>query len=245
MQRFKFELAYNGKHFFGWQKQPKQISIQEVIEFSLSKLFQDKIEVVGCGRTDTGVHANYYVLHTDLPEDKFSCQDLKYKLNKMLPESIAIYKVDKVASDFHARFDATQRTYRYFIHFEKNPFLTDKSLLINNQLDFNKMNVAAKKLIGKKDFTSFSKLHTDVKTNICDLVDAKWIKADNESWYFEVLADRFLRNMVRAIVGTLLEVGEGKIAPEDIDTILELKNRSKAKKSVPAHALFLWNIKYY
>jgi tRNA pseudouridine38-40 synthase len=243
--RFRIDLAYNGKTFFGWQIQPKQISVQEVIENSFFKLFQVKISVVGCGRTDTGVHAHYYVLHVDLDEHRYSIDDLKYKLNKMLPNSIAIYSISQVDNDFHARFSATQRTYRYFVHLNKDPFLAESSLFINQSIDFGKMNLAAKSLIGKKDFTSFSKLHTDVHTNICDLKEAFWFEYEPNKWYFQISADRFLRNMVRATVGTLLEVGMGKIHENEIELILEKKNRSEAKTSVPAHALFLWDVKYH
>lgn len=244
MKRFRIDLAYNGKDFFGWQIQPKQISVQECIENSLFKLYQENISVVGCGRTDSGVHAHFYVLHVDLDEDRYCEMDLKYKLNKMLPISISVFNIKEVDPCFHARFHATQRTYRYFIHSVKNPFLSDRSLLTFQEIDFEKMNIAATKIIGKKDFTSFSKLHTDVHTNICQVTEAFWKEYEPGCWYFQISADRFLRNMVRATVGTLLEVGYGKIDILEIENIINKKNRSEAKTSVPAHALFLWDVKY-
>lgn len=244
MHRYVFELSYNGKAFFGWQRQPKQISVQEAIEDALSKLNRNiPIPVVGCGRTDSGVHAKHYVLHVDLNDSIFNV-DLIFKLNRMLPESIAILDIYKVKSDFHARFDAVSRTYRYFLTRKNNPFNTDFSLYFPADLNIEKMNQAAQHLIGKKDFTSLSKLHTDVKTNICDVSFARWIMVDEHEMYFEITADRFLRNMVRATVGTLIEAGTGKIQPDDMLTILEQKDRSAAKASVPGHALFLWEIKY-
>jgi tRNA pseudouridine38-40 synthase len=245
MQRYKFEIAYNGQPYFGWQRQPNQISVQEVLEVSISKLFHQKVyPITGCGRTDTGVHAHFYIFHIDLPETKWSLEELKYKLNRILPTSISIYSIQKTQENFHARFNAKERTYRYFVHLEKNPFIVEKSLYLSKEVDFDAMNVAASKLIGQKDFTSFSKLHTDAHTNICTVTKAEWIVSNDATAYFEITANRFLRNMVRATVGTLLEVGMGKIQISDIDKILEEKNRGAAKTSVPAHALFLWNVTY-
>ena len=244
MARFKFELSYNGKNFYGWQRQPKQISVQEEIEKALFKLNHNHpIPVVGCGRTDTGVHANHYVLHVDF-EDDFYNADLKFKLNRMLPETISIQNIESVSSEFHARFDAKSRMYRYFIHQVKDPFKLDFSLYHPIRLDFDAMNKAAQYFVGKQDFTSFSKLHTDVKTNICNVTAAHWIIVDENQAYFEITADRFLRNMVRAIVGTLLEVGIGKIEPAEVLNILTKMDRQAAKVSAPGHALFLWNILY-
>jgi tRNA pseudouridine38-40 synthase len=244
MKRYLFEIAYNGANYFGWQIQPNQVSVQTDIENALSKLFdQNHYSITGCGRTDTGVHANYYVFHVDLPE-KWSVGELKYKLNRILSNSIAIFSVREVSEDFHARFSAIERTYRYFIHLEKDVFSKDVSLLIHNELDFVKMNEACESFIGTKDFTSFSKLHTDVRTNICSVYKAQWINYQKNKYYFEISADRFLRNMVRATVGTLLEVGYGKIEPSEIETIIQKMNRNEAKTSVPAHALFLWDVKY-
>lgn len=243
-QRYLIELAYNGQEFFGWQIQPKQISVQETIEQALSKLFNgQKIDIVGCGRTDTGVHAKQYLAHVDLPV-KWDEEVLTYKLNRILPDSIVIYQIQKTHPDFHARFNAKARTYRYFIHSQKDPFIQGTSLYFTKELDLDKMNEAGLLLLGKKDFTSFSKLHTDVFTNICTVSLAKWTRVDNHTIFFEITADRFLRNMVRAIVGTLLEVGEGKITPKDVAIILAKNDRCEAKMSVPAHGLFLWKIEY-
>ena len=244
MTRYKFELSYNGKPYYGWQRQPNQISVQEEIETALYKLNHNtSISVFGCGRTDTGVHANHYVLHVDF-EDGFYHAELKFKLNRILPESISIQKIETVSADFHARFDAKSRTYRYFINQTKDPFNVDFSLFHPAQLDFTAMNQAAQFLIGKQDFTSLSKLHTDVKTNICAVSCARWVNTNENQAYFEITADRFLRNMVRATVGTLLEVGTGKIQPSEVERILLQKDRQAAKMSVPGHALFLWEIVY-
>jgi tRNA pseudouridine38-40 synthase len=244
MTRYKFELSYNGKPYYGWQRQPNQISVQEEIETALYKLNHNtSISVFGCGRTDTGVHAHHYVLHVDF-EDGFYHAELKFKLNRILPEGISIQKIETVSADFHARFDAKSRTYRYFINQTKDPFNVDFSLFHPAQLDFTAMNEAAQFLIGKQDFTSLSKLHTDVKTNICAVSCARWVNTNENQAYFEITADRFLRNMVRATVGTLLEVGTGKIQPSEVERILLQKDRQAAKMSVPGHALFLWEIVY-
>lgn len=244
MSRYFFELAYRGTDFFGWQRQPKHISVQETIEEVLTKINSNqKVRVVGCGRTDTGVHANHYVLHVDLDEmdniDKY-----QFKLNCMLPDSIAISKIYQVEADKHARFHATSRSYRYYIHNQKNPFLNDRSWFLGQELDFKAMNEAAKFLLGKQDFTSLSKLHTDVKTNICEVKEASWTVVDNETCYFEITANRFLRNMVRATVGTLVDIGLGKLHADDMNKILKLKDRQEASTSAPSQGLFLWRIEY-
>lgn len=244
MKRYAVTLAYNGKNYFGWQRQPKQISVQEVIENALTRLNRNQqVEVVGCGRTDTGVHAAHYVLHVDF-NDIEDPQQLTYKLNKMLPDDIVIFKIEEVSPDFHARFDAKSRTYRYFSHTRKDCFNYEQSLYLNLPVDFEKMNEAAQYFLGRQDFTSLSKLHTDVKTNICEVTQAKWFQKSETEFYFEITADRFLRNMVRATVGTLLDVGTGKLSPDAILSILEAKDRGKASSSVPGHALFLWEIVY-
>ncbi len=244
MQRYFFELSYNGASFHGWQIQPNAHSVQEEIESKLSQLYSNTpIKVIGCGRTDAGVHAKHYVLHMELPiiED---AEQLIFKLNRMLPDSIAIQKIRAVSQDDHARFSATSRTYRYFVHSTKDPFLAETSWYLNQSLDLQKMNKAAQFLIGKQDFTSLSKLHTDVKTNVCDVRFAEWIRVNETELYFEITADRFLRNMVRATVGTLVDVGLGKLGPNDIPQILAAMNRQAASSSVPAHGLFLWRIDY-
>lgn len=244
MQRYFIELSYNGSGYHGWQIQPNALSVQEEIESKLSRLYSNApIKVVGCGRTDTGVHAHHYILHVDLPIIS-DTQRFCVKLNRMLPSSIAIESAYPVSEDQHARFSATARTYRYFIHSKKDPFRSESSWYLNQTLDVAKMNEAAKFLIGKQDFTSLSKLHTDAKTNICDVRVAEWIQLDENALYFEITADRFLRNMVRATVGTLVDIGLGKLEPSDLPKILAAMDRQAASMSVPAHGLYLWKIEY-
>lgn len=243
MQRYFIELKYNGADFFGWQKQPHHVSVQETIELAFSKLFNCEITVVGCGRTDTGVHACKYFLHVDLPM-LYDSNILLYKLNRITPPSISFTSLFTVSKEMHARFSATSRTYRYFVHQEKDPFLAATSLYFPSDLDITLMNKASNYFIGEQDFTSLSKMHTDVKTNICNVTSAKWYSINKNRFYFEITANRFLRNMVRATVGTLLEVGTKSINPESIKEIIEAKNRNTAKKSVAANGLFLWDIIY-
>lgn len=242
MQRYLFELAYDGSSFCGWQKQPNAPTIQEAIEGALSQLHSNSlIDVVGCGRTDTGVHAKHYVFHVDLPEIE-EINKFIFKLNRLLPASVVVHKIRPVGSEFHARFDATSRTYRYFIHRFKDPFQPN-SWHLPKDLDYERMNEAARALLGTQDFSSLAKTHTDVKTHICTVSNAKWVRIDNGA-YFEITADRFLRNMVRASVGTLVDIGLGKLQIEDLTTILAAKDRQAASKSVPANGLFLWEICY-
>lgn len=244
MQRYFIEIVYDGTEFAGWQKQPNAETVQGTIEQHLSRLYShSNVDIVGCGRTDAGVHASQFYFHVDLPE-KYEGGQLMYKLNNMLPCQIAVLNIYKVASDAHARFDAEHRTYRYFIHRRKDPFLTNLSWYFPQQLDIKRMNIAAEQLIGKKDFTSFSKLHTDVKTNICDLSIAKWVETSDHECYFEVTANRFLRNMVRAIVGTMIEVGLGNLSFSDVEKIIEAQDRGEAGMSVPAKGLFLYRVEY-
>jgi len=242
-QRYFFQIVYKGTNYFGWQRQPKQISIQEVIEAQFQKIFGEKIAIVGCGRTDTGVHALDYYFHCDVPT-KIELPKLLFKLNRMLPIDIVIKDIKRVHPDSHARFDAISRTYHYKIHTFKNPYLNDLSTYIPQGMNVTMMNEAADYLLGKQDFTSFSKLHTDVKTNICEVYSAKWIQTDQESYYFEIKANRFLRNMVRAIVGTLIDVGMEKYTPNHLKEVIEAKDRGVAGKSVPAHGLYLAHIEY-
>ena len=244
MKRYFFEISYRGTNFYGWQRQPREISIQEEIENSLSKLFSNRpISVLGCGRTDTGVHAKQFFFHAELVEIDSKTQFM-FKLNRLLPDSIVVHNIEEVSIDKHARFDAKERTYRYFIHQKKDAFINSISWYLPQKLNFEKMNDAALVLIGTKDFTSLSKLHTDVKTNICTITKAKWTQHSDNEWFFEISADRFLRNMVRATVGTLIEVGLEKIEPSAIHGIIEAKDRQAAFTSVPAHGLFLWEITY-
>ena len=243
MNRYFFEIAYNGSSFHGWQRQPNAISVQEVIEDTFSKLQSGKeVPIVGCGRTDAGVHAKKYFFHVDLPEIA-NIEQFIFKLNRMFPKDIAVFNIIKVNEELHARFDAKNRTYHYFIHQQKDPFKECLSLYFPQELNFEAMNAAAKLLLGKKDFGSFSKLHTDVKTNICEVFAAEWFLTAN-GLYFEISANRFLRNMVRAIVGTLVEVGLGKIKASELPGIIAAQNRSEAYVSVPAQGLFLWEIRY-
>lgn len=243
MQRYFFELSYNGTDYFGWQRQPKDISVQQVIEDSLSKMHSnEEVKVVGCGRTDSGVHAKHFALHVELPTIA-DTDKMTFKLNRMLPESIVISKIYSVDPELHARFSAKARTYRYYIHTAKNPFKKNLSWHVPQELNLEEMNKAAKQLLGKKDFTSFSKLHTDVKTNICTVTKAEWVQ-EADGIYFEISSDRFLRNMVRATVGTLMDVGFGKIKAESITEILTAMDRQAASVSVPSHGLFLWKVDY-
>lgn len=241
--RFFITLSYDGTHYHGWQIQPNGDSVQQRLQEALSTLLRQPIEVVGAGRTDTGVHARMMVAHFDWGEE-IDGKQLTYKLNKLLPGDIAVQDVKQVEEDMHARFSATSRTYHYFVHTYKDPFLQAYSWQIPFMLDFEKMNEAAKVLLEYKDFTSFSKVNTDTKTNLCDVKEAFWEEIAPDRWRFTITANRFLRNMVRAIVGTLVEVGRGKISTEDVRRIIEAKDRCSAGESVPGKALFLVDIKY-
>jgi len=244
MQRYFIELSYNGRDFHGWQIQPNALTVQEVVEECISKLHSNEPKkVVGCGRTDTGVHAKHYVLHLDL-KDLDSPEKFLFTINRMLPDSICVHSIYPVDATMHARFSAKSRTYRYYIHTEKDAFINEQSWYLPTPLDFDLMNKAAEALLGTQDFTSLSKLHTDVKTNICTVTKAEWVRVNANEVYFEITADRFLRNMVRATVGTLLDVGMGKMNPESLRIILDAKDRQAASVSVPAHGLYLWQITY-
>jgi len=244
MVRHFIELSYNGKDFVGWQFQKNGISIQEILNKSLSIIFQEDIQTVGCGRTDAGVHASYFVAHFDM-ENQHSLEIDKaiYKLNRILPRSIAVSTIRVVHESAHARFDACERTYRYIISPKKNPFLTDMAYQFSLLLDMDKMNIAAGFLLSISDFTSFAKLHSDNKTNICRVIKAEWTQ-EADTLVFTIIADRFLRNMVRAIVGTLIDIGLGKLEPESIIEIAEAGNRNFAGSSAPAEGLYLSNIVY-
>ena len=240
--RFCIHLAYNGTRYNGWQVQPHSPSVQEAIQTVLSKLLGEEVSIVGAGRTDTGVHASDYYAHFDT-EQSFSLRDTLYKMNRMLPGDIVIYSLTEVSSDFHARFSAQQRTYTYTITQIKNPFSLDTELYYPTPLDVEKMNQAALYLIGTKDFTSFSKLHTDVTNNMCTVTHAQWEHVGNKL-IFTISANRFLRNMVRSIVGTLIDVGRGKISIENFEEILSSKNRQNAGQSIDACGLCLCRIEY-
>ena len=243
--RYFLKLAYNGENYFGWQLQPNGVTVQEVLNKALSLLLKEEINLTGAGRTDTGVHAREFYAHFDT-QKQYSEQernDLINRMNSFLPQDIVICDFFPVKDDFHARFDALSRTYRYYIATEKMPFYAKFSYRIFHVLDIEIMNQACEKLLMYKDFTSFSKVHTQTKTNNCNITQAHWFY-QNELLVFEITADRFLRNMVRAIVGTLLDVGRGKLSVADFCRIIEQKDRSLAGVSVPAHALFLEKIAY-
>ena len=241
--RFFITLSFDGTNYHGWQIQPNSDSVQQRLQEALSTLLRQPIEVVGAGRTDTGVHARMMVAHFDW-EELIDGKQLAYKLNKFLPQDIAVQEVRLVDEEMHARFSATSRTYHYFIHMRKDPFLQAYSWQVPFKLDFEKMNEAAKVLLEYKDFTSFSKVNTDTKTNLCDVKEAFWEEIAPDRWRFTITANRFLRNMVRAIVGTLVEVGRGRLRLEDVRRIIETKDRCSAGESVPAKGLFLVDIKY-
>jgi tRNA pseudouridine38-40 synthase len=247
MARFFIQLSYNGSKFNGWQVQENTPhTIQQIIEEKLSVLLREKTEITGCGRTDTGVHASLYFAHLDTAhlDTSEAIKQLIYKLNITLPHDIAIHSIQQVKTDAHARYNATSRTYHYYLHQQKNPFLHDTSWYLYGPIDFELMNKAAKILLETKDFTSFSKLNTQTKTNICTVSEAYWEQVKEHEWRFVISADRFLRNMVRAIVGTLLMVGRFKITIEEFKQIIEEKKRTEAGMSAPAHALFLTDVKY-
>lgn len=251
MMRYFITLSYDGSAYHGWQIQPNGASVQETLQQALSTLLRTSIEVVGAGRTDAGVHATMMVAHFDFPasEDEIcavplDCAQLTYKLNKILPPDIAVQQVRPVADDMHARFSATLRTYHYFVHLRKNPFRQRYSWQLYGDIDFQRMNEAASTLLEYRDFTSFSKVNTDTKTNECIITEAHWDELEPGVWRFTISANRFLRNMVRAIVGTLIEVGRGKLSIEDFRQVIEQKDRCSAGESVPGNALFLVDIKY-
>lgn len=246
MPRYFIRLAYRGAKYHGWQIQPGDISVQQVLEGALSTLLRRPAPIVGAGRTDAGVNARMMVAHFDT-EQQLTQQQLDilpHQLTSICRPDIAVYAITPVADDAHARFDATSRTYRYMVHTQPDPFAYPLSWQAPLTLDFDAMNVAANSLLGTQDFTSFSKLHTDVKTNICTVTHAGWYEEADGRRFFQITADRFLRNMVRAVVGTLVEVGKHRLTPEGFTEIIKAKNRCAAGTSMPGNALFLWNITY-
>lgn len=240
--RFFIELSYNGKAYHGWQDQPNAISVQEVLENALSTLLKEKITIVGAGRTDTGVHAIQMFAHFDTAKT-FSIEKLIYNLNSFLPNDIAVQDVFKVNDDAHARFDAISRTYKYRISLGKNVFSFNNTYNFKKDLDLEKMNEASKILFEYSNFKCFSRSNTDVKTYNCNIMEAKWILQQDEL-VFTIKADRFLRNMVRAIVGTMIEIGTGKMKVEQLHNVIKSKDRSQAGASVPGQALYLTKIEY-
>ncbi|MDE6271717.1 MAG: tRNA pseudouridine(38-40) synthase TruA [Muribaculaceae bacterium] len=246
--RYFLELAYDGSSFHGWQRQPNADSVQQRIEGALAKVFQCEVPIVGAGRTDTGVHARQMYAHFDSPRIIEKPKSLLKGLNLMVGPAIALRRLLPVDREAHARFDATERSYKYFVIFEKSPFLAASSWYSPTDLDRERMNEAASLLTEVEDFTSFAKLHTDVKTNICDVRNAEWEEYDNPfgvpGIVFTVTADRFLRNMVRAVVGTLVDVGRRKLTVRDFKDIIEARDRCSAGTSMPPQGLFLWDVKY-
>jgi tRNA pseudouridine38-40 synthase len=244
MRRFFITLSYNGKNYCGWQIQPNAISVQQVLQESLSTIMRQEIDLVGAGRTDSGVHARNMIAHFDWEQDDFDAHDLTMKLNRFLPKDIAIHSIKEVELNAHARFSALSRTYSYTITQQKDPYLHEYKHRISFNPDIELMNRLCEILLETDDFTSFSKLHTDVKTNLCNVKQAHWAKTNDGDYVFTIQADRFLRNMVRSIVGTLLQAGRGQLDEDGFRQIIAAKNRSAAGESAPAHALFLEKVEY-
>tara|TARA_B100001146_G_scaffold209472_1_gene206484 strand:- start:44082 stop:44840 length:759 start_codon:yes stop_codon:yes gene_type:complete len=240
--RYFFDISYHGKHYHGWQIQPDAISVQQVVQEILSTYFRTPINIIGAGRTDTGVHARQLFFHVDI-EAVFEQEETRFKLNRFLPKDISIQQILPVTSEAHARFDATARTYEYWITLEKDPFRQELTWHLQRTPDINLMNQAAEALLSHEDFECFSRSNTDVKTFLCDIREAQWEQQD-KLLVFTITADRFLRNMVRAIVGTLVDVGLQKRSIEDFRRILASKDRSQAGASAPAQGLFLTQVQY-
>ena len=255
--RYFIFFGYDGTNYHGWQIQPNANSVQQELQRALSILLRKEIEVVGAGRTDTGVHARNMAAHFDWnPEEKVSeekvseeripmaLDQLVYRLNRILPRDIAVYEVREVDAGMHARFSATSRTYHYYIHTRKDPFERHYSLQMNYPLDFEKMNQAAQYFLHHEDYAAFCKAGGDNKTTICHVSAARWVQTSPTTWHFEITANRFLRNMVRAVVGTLIDVGRGKISMDQFLDILHNGSRSDAGESMPGNALFLEDVGY-
>lgn len=241
--RYFITLSYDGTNYHGWQVQPGADSVQARINDALSKLLGGGVECVGAGRTDAGVHASMMVAHFDTDRD-LDCEQFAFRLNRIVPRDIAVQKVERVSDDLHARFSATSRTYNYYVYTRKNPYRRHYAVQLHFEPDYEAMNNAARVLLETDDFTSFSKVNNDQKTNICNVTRAEWVQVDGDLWRFEITANRFLRNMVRAVVGTLLEVGRGRMDKEEFCRVISQKDRCSAGESVPGNALFLVDIKY-
>ena len=241
--RYFIDLQYDGAAYFGWQRQPDTATVQGTIEAKLSMLRGVPTEIVGAGRTDTGVNASYYVAHFD-SDTAVDCTQLAYKLNKVLPHDIAIMRIYPVAEGMHARFDAREREYTYFLTPRKSPFRRYSAWHYTTDLNIENMNAAAARLMEHEDFTTFAKLNSNNKTNICHISHAEWVVESDGTLRFTIRADRFLRNMVRAIVGTLVDVGRGRYTVEEFDALIRAKDLSKASAGAPACGLFLSNVKY-
>ena len=247
--RYFITFSYDGGRYHGWQIQPNGDSVQARLQEALSTLLRQEIGVTGAGRTDAGVHARMMVAHFDTDatfeaEAGINCEQLVYKLNRLLPYDIAVQKVEPVDDEMHARFSATSRTYHYYIHTRKDPFLRAYSCELHYPLDFHKMNEAGLLLMGYEDFGAFCKAGADVKTTLCRVTEARWIQTSPQTWYFRITANRFLRNMVRAVVGTMIDVGRGRLSLADFCKVVEGKKRTEAGESMPGNALFLEEIVY-
>ncbi|MBO5901919.1 MAG: tRNA pseudouridine(38-40) synthase TruA [Alistipes sp.] len=241
--RYFIELQYDGAAYFGWQRQPNAVTVQGMIEDKLSMLRRTPTEIVGAGRTDTGVNASFYVAHFD-SDTEVDCHQLCYKLNKVLPDDIAIKRIYEVEPQKHARFDAKMREYTYFIVMCKSPFRRFSAWHFAVDLDVEKMNAAAAKLLDYEDFTSFAKLNSNNKTNICHVTHAEWVVESDGTLRFTIRADRFLRNMIRAIVGTLVDVGRGRYSVDEFEDIIRSKDLSRSSAGAPACGLFLSDVQY-
>lgn len=244
MSRYFLEIAYDGSAYHGWQVQLNALTVQEVVDNRLSTLLQETVTSVGCGRTDTGVHAEQFYLHFDLQEPLPQDRDLVHQLNRVLPDDIVALRLLPVATDAHARFDAVERVYQYRIIHRKDPFKRFRYTYLPYFPDYSLMNRVAGSLIGKHDFSCFSKAHTQTLTNDCTVNRAVWKEEPGGTYCFEISADRFLRNMVRAVVGTLLEVGQGRMNEPEFQALLQDGNRQDAGKSMPAHGLSLVLVRY-
>lgn len=241
--RYFIDLSFDGTNYHGWQIQPNGMSVQERLQQALSTLLRTPTEVTGAGRTDAGVHARQMIAHFDV-EQAIDGRQLAYKLNRILPRDISVQSVYEVADDMHARFSARRRTYHYYIHTRKDPYLRHYSCEMHYTLDFDAMNRAASMLLEYDDFASFCKTHTDVKTTLCRVTRAEWVRTSDHEWYFVITANRFLRNMVRAVTGTLIDVGRGRITLDQFRRIIESHSRTDAGESMPPQALFLEKIEY-
>lgn len=243
MTRYFIYFCYDGTNYHGWQIQPNGNSVQEELQEALSKVLRQPMTVVGAGRTDAGVHARRMVAHFDY-SGEIDCNQVAYRLNRIVPRDISVFSIEQVPGDMHARFSATKRTYHYYVHTRKDPFLRHYSCELHYSLDFEAMNEAAAHLLTVHDFGSFCKTHTDVKTTLCDVTEAVWARDTDYSWHFRISANRFLRNMVRAVVGTLIEVGRHRMTLSEFKDVVSSGNRSSAGESMPGHALFLEDVEY-
>lgn len=241
--RYFVEFAYNGKPYHGWQIQPNALTVQEDMNKAFSTILGEDLNMVGAGRTDTGVHASHFVAHMDLVKEISDPEGLVFKANRFLNGGINISRIQLVDPDLHARFSALSRTYHYIISRDNSPFMDDFSWFCPREMNLDSIREATEKLKRVTDFTSFARLHADNKTNDCKIMDAEWAEYGS-SWVFKVKADRFLRNMVRAIVGTLVDVGAGKTSQKEFMKIIDAKDRSAAGQSAPAKGLFLTHVEY-